>query len=169
MGLCIGVAAGSQRGHKDLCLSNFTGLGVDHLHRLTRIVYKQLFSPFMVLSHHRLQLFGPGAVVKAKLAVAVAVRMLLAVFEPQQHQGHPFAFQFLVDHGPIWLRDLAACWQPFIRKQPRGQLLWVQLFRQRPVEPGLTNSRQIRTDRAGRNLAALGNRPIRQSGFIFEP
>jgi hypothetical protein len=102
----IGVVAGPQDGHEDLCLPDPACFWVHHRCLLTRIIDKQLLPGLMFLAHHRVELFGPMPVVVAELAVAIALGMFLPVLYPQQAQGHALAAQLFVHRRPIRLGGL---------------------------------------------------------------
>jgi len=163
----IGVVAGPHRGHEDLRLPDFARVGVDHLHRHPGIVDEELLPGFVLIAHAGMQPFFPLPKTLAKLAVSVPIRIVLAVLQPQQGQRHAIALQLLVDILPIRQRNPAgAC--NFLGIEPRFQLFRGQPLRQRPVQPGCFGVRDVLADRAGRDPAAAGDLPVRQSVFVFQ-
>ena len=61
----------------------------------------------MILAHHHVLPLLPAAVEFAEAAVAIAVRMLLAILFPEQFEGQiAMLFQLLADVGEVGLRPL---------------------------------------------------------------
>jgi hypothetical protein len=95
--LSIGIVAGAQYANEYLDLANLAGLRVDDGHRLTGVVYKDLFPTLVRESHRRIQPLGPLAIESAELTVAVPVRVGFAIFDPQQPQSDALLAQLGVN------------------------------------------------------------------------
>ncbi len=112
----------------DLC----PGGGVDQVRPLAREIDKQLLAGAMHLTHRRLEAASPLPIALAKLAVGVAVRMLRAIFLPEQRQGDARLLQLLVQGGPIGQGAVARRGNHRPRKEPRFERPIVQIVRERP-------------------------------------
>jgi hypothetical protein len=81
--LDVCVTAGPQHRHKQLRLTDFARLWLDHRDRLTGIVHKYFLASLMGQAHCRLETPRPLLVVLAELTVSVTIRVGLAVLHPQ--------------------------------------------------------------------------------------
>ena len=168
--LGVGVAAGSLNSHKNLGLPHFSSFRVGDGDRVSGIIHEQLLPRFVVLSHRWIQFLHVPPVQIAVLAVAVAARMILPVFLPQQSQGDAALLEFfshLLPVGP-WSGKSFGCLDLLREKQPVQPIL-VQALRQWPCQTGLLCSHQVFADRAVRHAAAPSNRSVGQSARPFQP
>jgi hypothetical protein len=77
-----------------LCLTDLTGIRIDHRNGRAAVIDKQLIARQMRLAHGTFLLFQPSIVVLAELRIGISLlTILLVIFLPEQHFGHPFAFQ----------------------------------------------------------------------------
>src|SRR5712691_755191 len=80
----VGVVRGAQHGDEQFDLDHLAGGRVDDLRFLPGVVDEQLRAGAMDLAHREPPALEPAAVDLAELGVAVAVRMLLEIFEMEQ-------------------------------------------------------------------------------------
>src|SRR5258708_40278751 len=80
-GFGVGVVRGAQRGDEQLDREHFPGGGVDDRRLLPGVVDEQLGAGPMDLAHRQPPALSPASVDLAELGVAVAVRVLLEIFE----------------------------------------------------------------------------------------
>jgi len=85
----VRVVGGAQHGDEELDLAHLAGGRVDDPWLLARVVDEQLLAGAMDLAHRQAAAPEPAAVALAELGVAVAVRMLLEIFEMEQLEGDP--------------------------------------------------------------------------------
>ena len=130
------VAAGAQGGDKQARLSGLSGNRIRYGDRLAGIIDKEFFPGPVGLAKADIELAAPLMVPLAELAVLIPVRVGLAVFQPQQTEGHPFAGQFLAD--VLHRRQSPLPGQLFRRgrKQQSLQTTVVQIGRKRPAQAG---------------------------------
>src|SRR6266446_9804189 len=115
----VGVVRGAEHGDKELDLDHLAGGGFDDLRLLAGVVDEALLAGAMDLAHRQAAALEPAPVDFAELGVAVAVRMLLEIFEMEQLEG---------DAGlaPLGMQVGAVGNGPMMRGRGRG-----------PVDPGL--------------------------------
>ena len=137
-GLGVDVAGRPEGGHEDLGLKgHLVGGPVVDGKGLAREVDEQLLAGPMVLAHDQVDPTPEGAVVVAELGVGVAaLRVGLLVLEPQQHEGHAFAAEFLVDVVPVRHGPLRGRGHRDLREQGRLQLGVAHPLGQGPAQPG---------------------------------
>jgi hypothetical protein len=102
-----------------------------------------------------------------ELAVAVAVPVLLAVFFPDQHQGHAALAKLGPDPLPVRHRPLLGPFGPL--KQPRLDRLLVQLGDVGVAQPGGLGARQIGAHRRLRHADRLRDLPLRIAQLVGQP
>lgn len=82
--LSIRVIRGPQRGDKQLCCAHFAGHGVSHVDCVPCVIDEQTLARRVTLAHYGRQLAFPPGVKLAKPGIAVAFRVIGAIFFPQQ-------------------------------------------------------------------------------------
>ena len=124
----------------------------------------------MHLAQHRLQRPGPGAIQLAKPAVAIARRMRLPIFLPEQLQRDVFAPQLAVNRRPVRQRLGRRAGQPTLPADPQSghQLGIGQAFGQGPAQPGGLGALEIIAHRAGGQTATARNLAQRQLVLVFQ-
>jgi hypothetical protein len=104
-GLGPGVGTGAERGHEQGSLPGQAGVPVVHRNRRAGPIHKHLLAGFVLLPQHHIEFRAPTLVQLAEARVAVALRVPLPVFLPQQLQRHVLAAaQLLVDRGEVGRR-----------------------------------------------------------------
>jgi hypothetical protein len=129
-------------------------------HRLSGVIDKQFLAGTMFLAHDRIDLMGPLTVQMTKLAVLIALGVLLFMFLPQQHQSDTFVPQLLVNIGPVRNSALVGWHSGQLGIQQLLQLIVVDINRQRPAQGGLLETKKILGHRAAGNVAAFGDLAI---------
>jgi hypothetical protein len=106
----------------------------------------------MILPHHRPQTLLELAEQVAEPTVAVAIRMLTAIFFPEQQQVYARALQFAGKRRPIRLGTAA---RPLLHAGPAEQPLLEhcvgEVGRQGPGQSGRSGPPEIVLDRAARS------------------
>lgn len=166
--LGIGIVAGAQYADEDLGLANLARLRVDDGHRLTGVVYKDLFPTFVRESHRWIQPLGPLAIESAELTVAIPVRVGFAIFDPQQPQRDALLAQLCVNQGPIGTRDDSRTWTRRLGEEEFKELILIQVDGEWPVQPRLLGSSHVLTNCTVGDRAAAGDRPVRQAALPFQ-
>jgi hypothetical protein len=113
---------------------------------LVRPIDEHLLAGFVFLPEHHVELGTPALVQLAEARVAIAVRIGLPVFLPQQLQSHVLvAAQLLMNRGEVrwsarrlWLDR----WRQ-AREHRRFHPCLIPIFRQRPAQPGCLGSFQV--------------------------
>src|SRR5216683_7403290 len=82
--LRVGVAAGPQHGDEDLCRRHLACRGVMYGNRVAGVIYKQLLAGPVLMPQNEFLCPKPSSIQITEPAVAVAVRVLLAVLLPQE-------------------------------------------------------------------------------------
>jgi hypothetical protein len=103
-GDCLGVevVGGPEHGDEEFGVqAHRSGLPVVDGEGLSGEVDEELLACSVLLAHHEIEVATEVAVVDAELAVAIAIWVLLAVLEPQQHERHPRATKLFVELGPV--------------------------------------------------------------------
>jgi len=111
---------------------------------------------------------APAAIALAKLAIGKARRVRGPILGPEQVQGDPWAFEFLVQVRPRRYRPVPAGRIRRARKQARLQGGVVQVVGQRPRHARGGGAGQIRRHRAQTDATRLGNRPVGQARLVFQ-
>ena len=163
-----GVVRCPEHGHEDLCLAHLTRLGVDHRHRLTRVVDEQLLAGSVLLAHHHVELPGPGPVLLAEPAVLQPLRVERLVLLPQQRQRHTLPPQLPVHLAPLRQRTRRAARRQ-CRKQSPFQPGVVDRLGYRPTQPGPLGTAQVIGHRRRRRPHAASNRPNAQRRGEVQP
>ena len=114
-------------------------------------VDEELLAGAVHLTHDDVHVCPEGPVVVDELGVAIAVGVGLAVFEPQQLEGHPLSPQLSVHVGEVRHRpgDVGG------RRRREQQLLEVvvgELLGQRPGQPGRDGAPDVIADGGEREL-----------------
>ena len=84
-------------------------------------------------THHGFELLRPLPIVVTELAVAIPLGMGLPILHPQQAKRHALAAQFLMNRGPVRLRNAPLGSRCLFGKQPFIQLFRAEPFRQWPA------------------------------------
>jgi hypothetical protein len=101
-GFGVGVVAGAEHGHKESRGADRAALRVVDGKGRSGVIHKELLACLMVLAQHHVQMPPPAPVEFAEAAVAVAVRVSLTVFFPDQLQRQmAMALEFLVKMGKV--------------------------------------------------------------------
>jgi hypothetical protein len=150
--LGIGEARGAEHGDEDLRLADDAGRAVDDGDLLAGIVDEHLVAGRVILPHDRREPPLERAEQIAEPAVAIALRVGLAILLPQQHQIDAGPLQLAGERRPVRLRSAAkAPLHAGAGEQPLLERDIGQLGRQRPGEPRRLGSLQIVLDRAARH------------------
>ena len=161
----IGVVGGTQHRHEHLGRMDLAGVGTDDGRGGSAVIDKAFLTGLVELTHGALLQALPVCVPIAELRVAVtAVGVLLRVFLPQQLLGQPFTFEFLVDDRPIGHLVTGGDAGVGVGIEPPGQLVIIQLRRQRPAESQRVGLGQQLLDGADTDLGAGADLANRQTG-----
>ena len=152
----IGVVAGAKSCHKDLRLSDLSGLRIDHGDCLARVIYEKLLPGFVGLAHRRIQALGPPAVEFTKLAVFVTVGVGFSIFEPQQAQGHTLASKLCVDLVPVGKRNNSRRRTGTFGEEEPKEIVLTKAFRKWPGKSGRFGTANILDDGTVGDRAAAG-------------
>jgi hypothetical protein len=87
-GLCKGISTGAQHGHEQRRRRNGTTVVIVDGDSGAGPIHEHFFTGAMLLAHHHVLIALPALIQLAKTAVAVAVGLSLAIFFPEQLQGH---------------------------------------------------------------------------------
>jgi hypothetical protein len=169
VGLGVGVAARPEHSHKHLRRADLTRLHIHHRHRLTGIVHEELLAPLVAQPHGRVERLRPLAIELTELTVALALRISLPVFQPQQPQGHPLASQFRMDLGPIRHRDGSSGRASRRREEKPEHLVFAQLAGDGPGQAGRRSPLDIVAHCAGGDAATPADGPVTQPEFPLQP
>ncbi|MNL43957.1 hypothetical protein D3C87_1664960 [compost metagenome] len=104
-GLGVGVAARAHDRHEHLRLAHLAGLGVGDGNGGAAVIDEETLTGLVDLAHGDAQGLGVATVTFAELAVLVAGGVISLVLLPEQSKGHALPLEFLVDLGPVGLRD----------------------------------------------------------------
>ena len=106
--LGIGEVRGAHDRDEDLRLAHLAGQPVDdHRHGVAGIIDEQLVAADMGLAHRDRDPAFPASVELAETGVAVALRVVLDVFVPEDRQRDVLALELPMDGRPVGL-DLSA-------------------------------------------------------------
>ena len=106
-GLGPGVAAGAQRGHEQRRLPGNAGVPVIDRNRRACPIDEHLLARLVLLPQHHVELRPPTLVQLAEARVAIAIRVRLPVFFPQQLQSQMTVLpQLLMDRGEVRLASV---------------------------------------------------------------
>ena len=126
----------------------------------------------MLLPQHHVKLRAPALVQLAEARIAIALRVGLPVFLPQQLQGHVLAAaQLLVDGGEVGRRALRIMlgYVGFsVREHRRFHPRFIPILGQRPVQARRLGPLQVLVHRADPNRAASPDLLVAQFEFISE-
>ena len=98
------MSSSAQHGDEHLRPSDLAAGAVDHLDRLPGVIDEHPLTRRVGLSHGGGQSATPGGMQVTEPAVAIALRLPVAVFLPEQHQRDVRLAQFGVDARPVRLR-----------------------------------------------------------------
>ena len=171
-GLGPGVAAGAERGHEQRRLPSLAGVTVINRNRRARPIDEHLLARLVLLAQHHVELRAPALVQLAEPRVAIAIRIGLPVFLPQQLQRHVLAAaQLLVDRGEVGRRArrilLRDRWLP-AREHRRFYPRFIPILRQRPPDARRLGSLQVLVNRAHRDRATSPDLLVAQFEFESE-
>jgi hypothetical protein len=163
-----GVRTGAERGDEQRCLPHVAGIAVIDGHGGAGPVDERLLTGLVFLAQHDVEFLAPALVEFAEAAVAIAVLVGVAIFFPDQLQGHvAVTLQLLVDGGEV-RRGLPGCWAWWrIRrwKQRRRQTGVVPAIRQRPTDIGGCGPFQILMHRTDGERATPCDLPLFELQF----
>ena len=142
-GLSEGVAAGAQHRHEHGGGIHGAALRIVNRNPGSGVIDEHLFPGAVILPQHQVQFLQPSPVQIAESAIAIALRVALASFLPDQLQCQVLVrLQLLVNLGPVRLWTFApdasggAGW-----KQRLLHLLVIPVLRQRPLHAGYLRRR----------------------------
>jgi hypothetical protein len=158
-GFGVGVVRGAQCGDEELDGDHLAGGGVDDRRLLPGVVDEQLRPGAMDLAHRQAPALEPAAVDLAELGVAVAVGMLLEVFEMEQLER---------DAGlaPLGMQVGAVGDGAMMRGRGRGpvhaglQPVVAEGVDLRPIEPGRAGAQHRGADGTAADPQALRHLPV---------
>ena len=110
----VGQLARPKNGQKDLYIHDLTGLGVNKIQLLSRIIHVNLIAGLVVNVHDRINLIDPASVMLTKLRKPKGIAVCFLIFLPQYPPGHPPAFQLFINRREKSMQLI----------QPLGWLLW---------------------------------------------
>src|SRR5258708_34948900 len=103
----------------------------------------------MNLAQHRVQGASPALIQLTEAAIAVTLRLHLAVFLPQQQQGHRLSTEFFMDVRPVGQSRTTVCSRNRLSDQQLEQLLFTLALRHRPAYSGNLRPLEVIAIRAG--------------------
>ena len=134
---------------------DLAGVGTDEGCRGSTVIDKTFLTGLVELAHGALLQALPVGVPVTELRVAVtAVGILLCILLPQQLLGHPLALEFLVNDRPIGHLVTGRDAGVSAGIETPGQLIIIQLRRQRPAKPQCLGPGQQLLDGADTSLGA---------------
>ena len=153
--LGVGEIRSAEHADEDLRLADFARRRIDDADPLARIVHERPVSGNMVLAHHRRQPPLEPAQEIAEPAVAVADRMGLPVFLPEDCHRHAGTLQLARQGRPVRF-DPPPLASRYSRppKELEFQGVVGDLVPQRPCQPRRRRPFQIVLDRAARHTKA---------------
>ena len=159
-GLGVGVVGGAEGGDEQLHLDDLARGGIDEVRLLAGVVDEALLTGTMDLSHGQAAALQPAAVEVAEPRVAVAVGVLLQVFQVEQLQGDPGLAALGVDPGAVGRGTLPLAGHG----RPAVELALEPVVGQRldlgPVQAGGPGAREHAGDRAQPQPEAAGHGPV---------
>ena len=165
--LRIGQARRAQHRHEQMRLTRLSLEAVDHhRHRVAGVIDKQLLAGGMVLAHRHRQIGRPAPVEIAEAAIAIAVRVTLDIFVPQDLKRHMLALQLTMDMGPVRLD--AATMARFCPVRPVKRSLQNRigdLIAKRPGKPGCLRTTKRFAHRRRRSPDPVRNRLVAKALF----
>ena len=164
--LGVGEAAGAKHRDEELDGTRLAHVPLDHPRARARVVDEGLLAGAMHLAHRRPQPPDPPPIDRTELAVAIAPRLTLGVFLPQQVQRHAGVCELAVD--PRALRPDPRPHRRRPGKQPGLQLGVVEVGGERPAQAQRRGPLQIERDRPDADRAGLGYRPVGQAPLVLE-
>ncbi len=155
-GFGVGVVRGAEHGDEEFDRDHLAGGRVDDRRLLPGVVDEQLGARAMDLAHRQAPAPEPAAVALTELRVAVAVGMLLAIFEMEQLEGDAGPAPLGMQVGAV--RDSAMMRGRGRRSvDPRVQAVVAERVDLSPVEPGRARAQHRGADGAGADPQALGH------------
>jgi hypothetical protein len=158
-GFGVGVVRGAQHRDQQFDVDHLAGGGLDDRGLLPGVVDEQLGAGAMDLAHRQAPAVEPATVDLAELGVAVAVRMLLSIFEMEQLEG---------DAGlaPLGMQIGAVGDGTMMRGRGRGSIhsgaqhLVAEGVDLRPLEPGRPGAQHRGPDGTITDPQALRHLPV---------
>ena len=167
-GLDVGVRRGSEHCHEDLGETDFAALGIDDSNLVAAVVDEAFLAGRIDLAHKALQALAEGLIEQAELAVAVGgPGMGVGLLLPQQHEGHPGAFDLLMEVAAIEWR-VGGHERRCAREQACLERRVVQVGRQRPGQARGLGALDILCDRALGYPAGPGDPVMGEPCFVFQ-
>ena len=154
---------------EDLCVTQFPGGAVDDGHAVAGVVDEQLLAGAVGLAHHHVEAPTPRSVAFAELAVLKPLGVDGLVLVPQQREGDALAPALSVHAGPVRNRAFVSSRHRGGGEQPPFERALVELFGQRPGQPGGLGSVNVLTHCGGRGLDGARDGPDRQSSLEEQP
>ena len=153
--LGVGEIRSAEHADENLGLADFARRRIDDADPLARIVDERLVSSDMVLAHHWRQPPLEPAQEIAEPAVAVAVRMDLPVFLPQDRHRHAGPLQLARKFRPVRF-DPPPLASRYSRAPKELELQGVvgDILAQRPFQPRRRRPFQVVLDRRARHAKA---------------
>src|ERR1019366_6895607 len=153
------IAAGSQHGNEYGRRMDFAGRRIVYRNRRAGVIDEHLLAGAVCLSEHQIELLQPLPVQIAEPAVAVAFRLTLPLFLPDQLQRQVLVgLEFMVDTGPVRLRMLAPdFWRRSLRKQRLSDLPVIPAVWQWPLYASRLGGGNVIVDGALRDRTTAGD------------
>ena len=129
------VAAGAQHGNEHGRRMDLAGHRIVYRNGGSGVVDEHLLARPVRLPQYQIEFLQPAPVQIAEPTIAIAFRIALTFFLPDQLQGQVLVgFEFMVQAGPVRLRMLAPnFWRGPLWKQRFSDLSVIPVFRQRPL------------------------------------
>ena len=124
----------------------------------------------MDLAHAAFLAAQPLEIAVTELGIAITViRVLLAVFLPEQLLGDLLLFELNVGVGEIGFDKPSLPGTGLGREQQPTQVPLIHAVWQGPLKLGLIGSLQVIHDRAIANIECLGDIAVTEFGFVAKP
>jgi hypothetical protein len=105
-----GVRTGAERGDEQRRLPYLAGVTVADRQGRAGPVHEGFLAGLVLLAQHHVEFLAPTLIELAESAVAVTVRAGVAIFLPEQLQGHvTMTLQLFMNGGEVW-RGLLSGW-----------------------------------------------------------
>jgi hypothetical protein len=161
-GLGVGVVGGAEDGDEELGRADLAGGRLDEPRLLAGVIDEALLAGAVDLAHRQAAPLQPASVQIAEPGVAIAVGVLLQVFEVEQLEGDAGLAPLGVDPGAVRRRTLALTRHLGPTVEPALQDLVGQHLDLEPVQAGGLGPGQHAGDRAQAESDAPAHGPVAQ-------